>query len=108
MNFFKKPLIALVVLACLSGCALTGGKTAYTIEPIKVGSGEVVCCKVTINNSKDYDRLKFNLEKKPDGTIKVSLDESGVSASDPAAIAAANQSKLIDAVAAIVPKIGSK
>lgn len=102
-----------VILSCgmsfmLSACALTGGKTTYIIEPIKVGSGEVICCKVTVNNSKDYKRLKFSLEKKPDGTIKVSLDESGVSASDPAAIAASRQGKLLDAVAAIIPKIGIK
>lgn len=103
-----KTILSCCISLTLSACALTSGKTAYTIEPIKIGDNDVVCCKVTVNNSKDYDKLKFNLEKKPDGTIKVSLEESGVSASDPAAVAAANQSKLIDAVTAIVPKVGSK
>ncbi len=87
----------------LQGCLLTGGNTAYTIEPIPIGTnGDAICCKVIVNNSKDYEKLKFNLEKKPDGTINVSLDESGVSASDPAAIAAQNQAKLLDTLTGIM------
>lgn len=101
----KKLRLALAV-ACgvaLSGCMITGGETAYTVEPIAVGGGGVICCKVTVNNTKDYDKLKFRLDKRTDGSISVSLDESGVSASDPAAVASANQAKLLDAVMGLIP-----
>lgn len=93
MKMFKKTLIATaigVALIATAGCALTGGETAYTIEPVNG-----VCCKVTVNNTKDYDKLKFRLEKRADGSISVSLDESGVSSSDPAAVGASNVSRLI-------------
>lgn len=104
---FKKILIALPLASTLSACALTSGESAYTIKPIEISNGEVVCCEVVVNNTKDYDKFKFNLEKKPDGTISVSLDEKGVSASDPAAVAASNNAKLLDAVTAIIPKVNS-
>lgn len=107
-NLASLPLAIVGVLSVsISGCALTSGESAYTIKPIQVGTGEVVCCEVVVNNTKDYDKFKFNLEKKPDGTISVSLDEKGVSASDPASIAAANNAKLLDAVTAIIPKVGN-
>ncbi len=99
----NKLLFAFSFTALLPGCALTGGTAAYTLEPVAVGGGNVVCCKVTIHNSKDYDKFKFEIEKKPDGTIIVSLDERGVSSSDPAAVASENQSKLIDAVTKLIP-----
>jgi len=48
--------------------------------------------------------LRFSLEKKPDGTISVSLDEQGVSASDPAKVAADNQAKLLEVLTTITGK----
>lgn len=103
----KRLIMACVVSLTFSACTLTGGETAYTIEPVPTGGGDIVCCKVTVNNTKDYDKLKFRLDKRPDGSISVSLDESGVSASDPAAVASANQSKLIDAVTKLIPITGN-
>lgn len=96
-----KVLLLLLFVVLLPGCMLTGGNTAYTLEPVEIG-GKPACCKITVNNSKDYDGFKFKLKKDGD-VLEIFLDETGVSASDPAAVAAANQSKLIDAVTKLIP-----
>ncbi len=98
------PLLALTLLT--SGCMLTSGQTEYSLKPIETTSGELVCCEARVYNTKDYDKLKFKFTKKADGSMTVTLDEDGVSASTPSMVQAENNSKLLDAVTAILPKTG--
>lgn len=95
----------MIVLLSLSGCASLGGQTNYTVEPIVKQDGTVICCKATVHNSKDYDSLKFKFVMKKDGTIEAVLDEKGVNASDPAAVMADSNGKMLDAINALLPKV---
>lgn len=105
---FKKISVLMVVMASLllSGCITTGsGESAYTVKPIELSSGKIICCDVNVNNTKDYDKLKMKLVIGADGTIEFELNEDGVSASNPALIQAENNAKLLDAVTSIIPKV---
>ena len=107
-----KIILLLLASFLLSGCeslkALGGaGQTEYSVEPIVTEAGKTICCKVNIYNSKDYEKLKVKIIKKPDGTIEVSLDESGVNSSGPSAVMGENQGKLLDAITSIIPKPGN-
>ena len=99
-------LIALLVTMIVAGCS-SMGKTEYSLEPMVQADGSIVCCKATVYNSKDYDKLKFKFVKKSDGTIEAVLDENGVNSSSPASVAAENNSKLLDVVNKIVPNISN-
>lgn len=98
---------AVVAYGLLTGCSMMtkSGVTEYSLKPVKGESGEYVCCEATVYNSKDYESLKFTLKKQSDGTVEVMLDESGVSSSDPASIQSQNNSKLLDAIGQIIPKV---
>jgi len=104
---FKKTLLAIAITSSLSlsGCLSTGGESAYTVKPLEVSGGKIICCDVQVNNTKDYDKLKMKFSIKADGTISFELSESGVSASDPAMVQAENNAKLLDAVTSIIPKV---
>jgi hypothetical protein len=101
---YKLLLAACFVFATslLSGCMMTSGTTEYSLEPLIV-NGEAVCCKAHVYNTKDYQKLQFKFKKNADGSMTVTLDEDGVSASDPAAVAAQNNSKLLEAVTSLIP-----
>lgn len=98
-------LLIFVAIIGLSGCALTAGKTEYSLKPIETSKGELVCCEATVYNSKNYDKLKFKFIKNADGTMTVTLDEEGVSASDPAKVQAENNAKLLEAVTNLIPQV---
>ena len=101
-----KNIILALTIMLLSGCQMLGGmmgQTEYTVKPFALADGTIICCEAHIFNSKDYDRLKFKLVKKPDGTIEVTLDETGVSASDPATVNAVNQGKMLDTITSLIP-----
>lgn len=103
---FKKISVLMVVMASLflSGCISTGsGESAYTVKPIELSSGKIICCDVNVNNTKDYDKLKMKFVIAADGSIKFELDEDGVDASTPAMIQAENNAKLLQAVSDIIP-----
>lgn len=108
---FKKTLIALSITASLSltGCLSTSnsGESAYNVKPIETNTGKIICCDVTVNNTKDYDKLKLKLVIGKDGTINFELNEDGVDASTPSMIQAENNSKLLDAVTSIIPKVNN-
>lgn len=97
-------LITLLVTLVVTGCA-SMGVTEYSLEPVVQNDGSVLCCKATVFNSKDYEHLRFKFIKRPDGTIEAVLDENGVSSSDPASIAAENNSKMLDAINKIIPQV---
>lgn len=102
----KKSLLISCAILALSGCTLTGaGETAYTVEPISTPGG-LVCCKVDVKNTKNYDKFKFKLVKNTDGSMTIELNEDGVNASDPAAVQAESNSKLLDAVTKLIPLTG--
>lgn len=102
---FNKILTVLLVLMVfsVSGCLSNGGESAYNVKPIETNTGKIICCDVTVNNTKDYDKLKMKLVIGADGTIEFQLDEDGVDASTPAMIQAENNAKLLDAVKGIIP-----
>lgn len=102
---FKKTLVSLSLITALSGCMMTSGTTEYSLEPIVTDAGKVICCKAHVYNTKDYDKLKFRYKRNADGSMTVSLEEEGVSASDPAAVAASNNAKLIDTVTQLIPLV---
>ena len=70
---------ALCLSLILAGCTYPGS-ASYRIEPVVI-EGQAICCAATIFNAKDYDMLKFTIEKKPDGGVIVSLTELGVGSS---------------------------
>lgn len=101
-----KYLFTILFALTLTGCLSTSGTTEYSLKPIETSSGELVCCEATVYNSKDYEQLKFKFKKNQDGSIDVQLDESGVSASDPAQIQSQNNAKMLDAIMQIIPRSG--
>jgi len=106
-----KLIMSSIILLLLSGCQMLSGvmgQTEYTVEPIVLADGTVVCCKVNVFNSKDYENFKFKLKKNVDGTIEVTLDEKGVNASDPATVNAQNQGKMLDTITGLLPLIQPK
>ena len=96
--------IAVFAIAVSSGCKMMGS-TEYSVEPIVLSDGKVICCKATVYNSKDYDKLKFTLKKNQNGDMEVMLDEKGVSATDPASVAAQNQGKMLDVMNELLPLV---
>jgi hypothetical protein len=99
-----KYLILLFALL-LTGC-VNMGVTEYELEPIVKEDGSVVCCKATVYNSKDYDNLKFKFKIAKDGSIEAVLDEKGVNSTNPAAIGAENNGKMLDAINKLIPLTG--
>jgi hypothetical protein len=96
-----KPL-ALLLAALLSGCAI------YTVEPFREPtSGQIICCRASVFNSKDIATVNF-FATYANGEYHFHLVETGVSASAPiaaAAIAASDVSAAITATAITVGKI---
>lgn len=98
-GLIMKTLILLITILFLTGCA---GRAAYEAEPISL-DGKIVCCKISIDNTKDIDLVEVNYESYADGTTKLSIKEKGVKTN--AAVAAENQGKLLDAVTSIIPAV---
>lgn len=99
----KKILIIGLCSLSLAGCIATGGQAAYEVEPIVAPDGSVICCKATVHNTKDVDLVEVDFQKLADGSIKMTVKEKGVKASDAAAIAAETNKALVDAVLKKVP-----
>jgi len=100
-----KLALATAGLLALSGCGTFGlsmGETAYSMKPIKI-DGETICCELIANNTKDYEGVDFVYEKDKDGAIKMSYKVKGVSATDPATVAAQNQAKMLDVFNKLIP-----
>lgn len=99
-----KTATLLVLIFMTIGCA-SMGVTEYELEPVVKPDGSVICCKATVYNSKDYDNLKFKFKIATDGSIEAVLDEKGVNSTDPAAIGAENNGKMLDAINQLLPKV---
>lgn len=109
MNIIK-PLTLVAVLILISSCSLLPekmGKTEYSIKPVELTSGKIICCEAHVFNTKDYGKLVFKFKKTADGNMEVTLDESDVDASSPFLIQAENQSKLLDAIMSTIPLVKS-
>ena len=76
-----KTLIIACVLALLAGCASlnNAGTAKYSVEPIITDSGPI-CCRVLVENGKEYAILKAHVERRADGSYVVDLDERTVKA----------------------------
>lgn len=76
-----KTLIIACVLGLLAGCASlnAAGTAKYSVEPIITDSGPV-CCRVLVENGKEYATLKAHVERRADGSYVVDLDEKTVKA----------------------------
>ena len=59
-----KPMIIACVLALLAGCASlnNAGTAKYSVEPIITDSGQI-CCRVLVENGKEYAILKVRLTR---------------------------------------------
>lgn len=99
-----KYIIMILLTLLICGCT-SMGVTEYELEPVVQPDGSVICCKATVYNSKDYDALKFKFKLAKDGTIEAVLDEKGVNSTDPAAIGAENNGKMLDAINQLIPKV---
>ena len=89
----------------LTGCITNSGQADYMVKPYKNEKGELVCCEAKMLNSKDYENVNIKYSNKG-GEINFELNVDGISASNPQAIQAENNSKLLDAVLAITPRVG--
>lgn len=99
----KKVILGVAIAACLTGClSTTGGETEYTIKPIETSGGKLVCCAATVYNTKDYQKLKFKFIQKADGSMELTLDEDGVSASTPMAVMSESNKNLSEAVKGLI------
>lgn len=76
-----KYIICLLAIL-VSGCSSlnNAGSAKYSIEPIVTESNAVICCRVSIENGKEYATLKAHVERKEDGSYVVDLDERTVKA----------------------------
>ena len=76
-----KPMIIACVLALLAGCASlnNAGTAKYSVEPIITDAGPI-CCRVLVENGKEYAVLKAHVERRADGSYVVDLDERTVKA----------------------------
>ena len=107
MKGFQKTklAVAMTIAMAVSGCSMLGlsmGETAYSMKPIKI-DGELICCELIANNTKDYEGVDFTYEKDKDGAIKMSYKVEGVSATDPATVMQQNQAKMLDLFGALIP-----
>ena len=78
-----KTLIIACVLGLLAGCASlnNAGTAKYSVEPIITDNGPI-CCRVLVENGKEYAVLKAHVERRADGSYVVDLDERTVKAFD--------------------------
>lgn len=97
-------IFTVICLFMLVGCLSNGGESAYTVKPVELPNGSIICCDVQVNNTKDYKKLKMKFVIKADGSINFELNEDGVDASTPAMVQSENNAKLLDAIASIIPK----
>ena len=76
-----KTTIIACAIGLLTGCASlnNAGTAKYSVEPIITDSGPI-CCRVLVENGKEYASLKAHVERKPDGSYIVDLDERTVKA----------------------------
>lgn len=105
-QFYKtKAALAVILALGLSACISTSGESAYTVKPIELNSGKIICCDVEVSNTKDYEKLDMTFKISKEGDIEFKLIEDGVDASTPASVAAASNAKLADSVSALATKI---
>lgn len=88
----KRLFCCLIFTVLLSGCM---GSTMY-----RVTTPDGV--EIEVRNTKDYETYSLSASKSVDGTWNISLDETGVSASDPAQIMAGSMDKMSDSVNTLV------
>ena len=108
-----KKAILFSILLVLGGCANLNnhGVARYTVEPIVIGeegdsaNSVVVCCKVSVFNTKDVGKVHVELEKGANGSVKLVLDEETINATDPTTAAQLSQLRLIQALEAVAPSI---
>jgi len=91
-------LLMLVLCMLLSGCGFAPvklGKAEYHVRPFERADGTLACCTVDVRNGKDYDALQVQMTRDVQGNITFTLNESGVSASDPASVQARQNAEML-------------
>lgn len=96
-----KALAIACVLGFLTGCASlnNAGTARYSVEPILTDKGPPICCRVTVENGKEYASLKAHVERRADGSYVVDLDARNVKAFEGQGVTGAT-------VEAVVPSLG--
>lgn len=94
-----KTLIIACVFGLLAGCASlnNAGSARYSVEPIITDSGPI-CCRVIVENGKEYASLKAHVERRADGSYVVDLDERTVKAFEGQVISATAAAGSVKAV----------
>jgi len=92
-----KYLIAVIALM-LAGCSSlnSAGTAKYSVEPIVTESSGVICCRVSVENGKEYASLKAHVERRADGSYVVDLDERAVKAFEGQAVTGGVVESVID------------
>lgn len=87
-------------IGLLAGCASlnNAGTAKYSFETVATDNGPV-CCRVIIENGKEYASLKLHVERRSDGSYSVDLDERNVRAFEGQAVTGGT-------VEAVVPTLG--
>lgn len=102
---------ALLLCLVLTGCKLGDlmpsglGKAEYSMRPFEKADGTIVCCEVSVKNGKDYKTLKVELTRDSEGNVTFTLDEGGVSASDPASVQAQQNAELLKLLNGFVDRL---
>lgn len=88
-----KSLVFLISVLFLTAC--TGVTTYEVTTPDGVS--------ISVKNTKNYESYTLNAVKNEDGSYSVSLEEVGVSASDPIKASQEANGKLLDKLISLVP-----
>ena len=92
-NLIMKSLVFLISVLFLTAC--TGVTTYEVTTPDGVS--------ISVKNTKNYESYTLNAVKNEDGSYSVSLEEVGVSASDPIKASQEANGKLLDKLISLVP-----
>lgn len=98
-----KKLLIVCLLGLLAGCASlnNAGTAKYTVEPIVTEANGVICCRVSVENGKEYASLKAHIERRADGSYVVDLDERTIRAFEGQAKVAETASAAVKAAATL-------
>lgn len=101
-------LLPMVLSGCIGAGDLTGGlgRAAYELHELEHKDGRKER-KVTIFNSKDYERLKVTYTQTLEGKVKIILNESGADSTSPAIVGAKAQAEMAKSNSALAGALGA-
>ncbi len=104
MGEIMKKLLILGIFT-LQSCAMIAGRADYTVSPIVLDNGKIICCEVKVSNSKDIGNVSVEFNADGKGGIAFKLVEQDVNSSTPAAVAADTTKQAIEALTKALDKL---